>query len=1250
MEERYFRRAYDEWIESQGLDEAQATAFKEDIGDLKDSKTRERILRLLEDEGKIKVTKTNAKRKEAANNRPADMRQTVILYTSSTDAATVTAYILRVQSEAHGGDLFVEARKARAAAKVWPRPSIKTNGSPEAVQGSSSGGDPRTSSAPAVPPQVIEGEASVLTDRSLLEVLWDDRTREQFAHSKQALRIFYGYKQGRLARLRSLHIAIMASFARDGQADDDEEDEERETTGCIDPDWLWAQAPLSLLVTVKHPVRECPELSAALKDPRTRTRPISEQSSAIKSALAAIDADSVRQFFEEQFLDWYKCMGLAETSRDDSSDEVDEGPDSRCRFELGPWQPPIYLKIPSSAGSFTKPLVTHAGQFWDFIRQRVDDHSRVLAKHLAGRDVPFFKTLRLLARALDKVTAWRGGFTILQSVANLLQRMLDDPEVRSELKKEDVRERLSYITFLPRHVLDSYLARHLGGAFAQRPYTTSATTSSNAATTTQAATSPRRSPKTQARTIKTKSRRGRKDQWDEILDTFCKDNDVEHRKEDIREALNLYRRAFVSEKDDALSLRELKKLFVGALAAFQKPATTAPPAAEEEVEEAHASKAKDRKKKRTKKKGDANDNDGDEAEKGKKGRTRSTFDWTKENMELLRDACVIIRARDAYRAKVNKNKTTNSNWRALLELEEFAGQTTANLRSKFNSLSAAVGEEAYLAQLEEDWDILWEHFRGQDTLPDEDPTKPDAFDLRTHIKFLRDNIDKNELLIDLESDGRGLPLPARLADLEGIWHLRDDRTTQEDFDDVIKAEVTLVQKQSSLLNNGFGFERSGPSISTLRHNHRLFCETVVKMVVNTDEDEYTGAAADSLVEAAGVADVALAIVRLQRDKVVRPIHQSAPGRRVAYQEAFSKLRKTIPGDLDQLAQDVKKAEHQIADEFEEGDLVVLPNRNDGHAVMLATMLVQGQVEASIDLAEMQQLRDEKLFSAKDTEDERLEFKLHLTKIEDGKAGDDDMFELSELPSISNEAISWLPFDDDWKDLQALGWQEMTEAARSGYDKGFEEQDVLHLEVALEAAGPLGIRVETLRSPSALALARYVLKSSSANRPMAFTSGYDVPRIISGTFLSHWSVKTSVLAASGDDATVSTSSLDSPYLMPRSWFDLYGRPLQEAWHMGLLQVLGHLNTRSGASRRQAVSWLRPVFDRPEACDLIWTLHEVGLVEVRIVSGEEGNLKVLAAAINRSRQEGERRLAEKVEWETTPDDQVMLVAKRGVVKAV
>jgi hypothetical protein len=75
----------------------------------------------------------------------------------------------------------------------------------------------------------------------------------------------------------------------------------------------------------------------------------------------------------------------------------------------------------------------------------------------------------------------------------------------------------------------------------------------------------------------------------------------------------------------------------------------------------------------------------------------------------------------------------------------FPDVLTVTFTSRVKRAIATPTGEAYLDLLTDAWNQIWQKARGTDKLDDGDPTSNVAFDLQSHVDFLRKNIRKTEL-------------------------------------------------------------------------------------------------------------------------------------------------------------------------------------------------------------------------------------------------------------------------------------------------------------------------------------------------------------------------------------------------------------------------------------------------------------------------------------------------------------------------
>jgi hypothetical protein len=114
---------------------------------------------------------------------------------------------------------------------------------------------------------------------------------------------------------------------------------------------------------------------------------------------------------------------------------------------------------------------------------------------------------------------------------------------------------------------------------------------------------------------------------------------------------------------------------------------------------------------------------------------RSRYVWTQERDELLLDSEAIIGAR--------RRGTTYRGRPAIVQvLPDIKEQS---VRTRLKAVLDMPGKTAYLERLTDVWYEIWTEHRGTPLLPDPDPNSPKDFDLRAHIEFLRQRVDKRAM-------------------------------------------------------------------------------------------------------------------------------------------------------------------------------------------------------------------------------------------------------------------------------------------------------------------------------------------------------------------------------------------------------------------------------------------------------------------------------------------------------------------------
>lgn len=114
---------------------------------------------------------------------------------------------------------------------------------------------------------------------------------------------------------------------------------------------------------------------------------------------------------------------------------------------------------------------------------------------------------------------------------------------------------------------------------------------------------------------------------------------------------------------------------------------------------------------------------------------RQRFVWTSELDDLAQDAVAVVGARCRRLGKMN--------WQPVDQV--FPGINCDGVRQRILRLRTDTATETYIMNLEQAWYTLWKANRGAEELPDAHPENVKSFDLVTHIDYLRQNINKEQL-------------------------------------------------------------------------------------------------------------------------------------------------------------------------------------------------------------------------------------------------------------------------------------------------------------------------------------------------------------------------------------------------------------------------------------------------------------------------------------------------------------------------
>ncbi|UZJ53035.1 hypothetical protein CBS101457_002355 [Exobasidium rhododendri] len=619
---------------------------------------------------------------------------------------------------------------------------------------------------------------------------------------------------------------------------------------------------------------------------------------------------------------------------------------------------------------------------------------------------------------------------------------------------------------------------------------------------------------------------------------------------------------------------------------------------------------------------------------------KAAVEWTKARDEILRDAVVILRCRDKYRNPRNPRK----NWSALRQV--LPDSNPSNRLLHFDQLRMAVGEEAYLNQLEVEWEKLWSAHRGTDQLRDDNPNDATEFDLMEHINFLRKHIDKFSVAEKVDKEtGDPLPLdcskmvdifdyerpPLPVSDpLNVVARYSTADTSSEDKSRTLRAHALTLTSNAMLLS------RADESMLVTKKSRRErgIAIGLAKMVLGTKEENYSEMVATQLcLLNAGEEVMDEALRELQEIKVIKK--KAKEGRQIPnrnftftieYDAFFNEKLETVP------FWEIAEAEAAImrGEKSREGEAGVEMFRVNGDEEVAAclTLLSRDQVETSIDLSGMERIKMDPLFNAKKIHDDQLEMPVHIhfkgiEKIEAGRMAKWMDLLTASLPERDN-VLHWLV---QYVRVEASKSNEakLTESVEKAWHRWIsklqtgKKEEARRLKRVLDSAGPDGLTKQDLFAHAGpfkhlLSLLEGVL--NTAPIPLAFHSGYDESRLISAKYVSRWAVNTS-------STTTTATSNEQRFIFPHKWYDIHGNFSPAIWRDSMQLLLHAIVTRCGITQAQLLIQFDSVMDRSEVCHLI---------------GVACRSNVIAKVL--SRDQAVR--GEQAEWSAMQDYDIALVA--------
>ncbi|PWN21171.1 hypothetical protein BCV69DRAFT_312424 [Microstroma glucosiphilum] len=1160
-----------------------ADAYLNDVGDLREIKTRRRVYDALTSRGSVGVKTTMAPMK-----RGGGYAQRKIIYKTDLPAEVVDEFLQEIAAGRRTRQPNQYVARAETSRKI-------ALGDMDAAQAEALAAD------------------HLLATKPLHELLEDSSTRAMFSQSRVIVSQQYGLIVGSIGKLSYLHKYLMRALELETEEQQGGIGVTSRKYGVIDIDAMMNHAPLEVFTKLKAPQADSPDLTTALADPLLRSKPVCEQSEAVQSSLEVSIEGSNRSYFEQLVASLY-LLGLA-TPVEDFRPEADGIPlvaaaglrdhPSLYRFKLDE-RLMVALRKEADPGPAEMRSLADANTFWHNLFRQKDvccrEMSHTLRHYHQHTSLPEWvkAPLSLLTYRLGKSSSWNTGYQLSKRQSNFILRFIDYPEGAlrgSILDDPGMLEQLSSITMAPTWVIEQRIRKALGPAPKKSSVKHSKPSSKRARPSKQKEDdSSDSAPEdtsaaihayggSEAERRAAQLRRARAIEWIKNFEEMCQTHNIDGMRHMMLEEATRQLKGQFLDTGDAFLLQMLSAMVEEALR---------PPPADDSIDAAGEGASVQ------------NDRPGRDRQSSPEGvqnpdllgrKRRNKIAWTRESDELLRDAGMILTVRDAFR-------NNRSNWAVAKAL--FPDKSPIQIRKRFvEVLSQAVGDAAYLTQLGVEWQKLWELYRGTSILPDRDPRKADGFDLRVHVDFLRQHIDKEEVQRTVELAATTANLTLALEDFGGQWILKETRALPPAAVHNPDQQITQVNRTEALVSHTFtvpngtpegGADEDADMVDEDLMFERQLC--AVKMSIDTPSHLWNEAAAVDFVMGVGERQIGEACKAMLDERCIRLASSEGrrlPGRNFTYTDDFVKRRQNLPVPVADLASQSIAAQRSLTQQLEDEDEVeLLMDDEVGNTVATVQLLHNGTVESLIDLEQLQLLKNETKFNCKALIDQDVEVGIKLIKIAGGDTnGRSETTDLTK--SLALEApprperlspADWLPYSETMPRLRDAAFESVAKGARGKRDSATADS-IQQFKVALDSAGKVGIPLSQVQIDGSI-LGK-LLQQSSRTSPMAFLAGYDCPRIISALYLKDWAVKL---------------ALKDTWVMPRCWVAMEGQFIEQRWREGVEQIIGHLFVYCGATRARLCELLSPQWDRLEVCDLIRGACSTGVVEQRFICLSSG----------------------------------------------
>ncbi|EJD04259.1 uncharacterized protein FOMMEDRAFT_106841 [Fomitiporia mediterranea MF3/22] len=575
------------------------------------------------------------------------------------------------------------------------------------------------------------------------------------------------------------------------------------------------------------------------------------------------------------------------------------------------------------------------------------------------------------------------------------------------------------------------------------------------------------------------------------------------------------------------------------------------------------------------------------AEYGRKRRQR--FQWSAEYDELLRDAYVILRARCRTHYRLE--------WTALDQV--FPSLRKNSVRARLLVLKEQPGAEAYLHRLENCWHDLWIKNRGTPELPDRNPQNPTEFDLKAHLEYLREHVDKNSIRVGVSAleEKEYTPLSASMEDFVSSWVVEERKAAHDSWDFLTNYALGEEAREKLVLESAFVVENVDPP-SNVSHSDQLsLAESALKMVIGTPDESYDSNRAAALLHGIGEDEISTAMENLLSRNVFSKMNRDpsrlVPGRTVKISEMN---QNALSGPI---SKDLFLDASQLEESFEAAktDQWEWPfTATDGDTAAILQLFSDHRAEFEVDTSRAQAARPAVEGNSRKVDDDDIELGVQIKlsgmascESEQAQLNDEpDSIEIEDTPGhgatvLGEQACCGICSDGVVDCLKCIEDAQTQLNSFSENDKHIAESIVQNVDARSER----GITIEELKGIVAAAdgsLASIIHQLHTSRVPRVYVTGYDSTFVVSAKYIGSWTI-----TLPGEDGPLTK-------VFPRRWLDITGDRISMVWEAGLRAVVGLVHLRPGISQAELRWRLRAVYDRREVIDLLNHLMSSGTLKV------------------------------------------------------